>query len=214
MKKKCLQLSSIIIVLCIHSTQAVLLNSSFESVYNGITPNGYSTVDDSQSGLPNDWAWRKQGNMDGFALRGVWSTDGDRCLYMFASNTGPHFTGDYLEFYQPVDLTNISNIVLDLLCDDRAVTNSYLAIDSQKLWISPASLFSDWTIKDLNIDVSSFSGIHELSLGIEMTANISAFADGHTRYDNIRFISVPEPFSLFLLAMGGLLLRRRKNLIC
>jgi hypothetical protein len=193
---------------------ASIINGSFESETHGLMANGVSTSLHEEWGLPDAWRWRQYGATNGHGIRADyapfgnqigWSSDGNWSLYVFASSADDHSPGQYIEFYQAVDLTGQSILMFDTMLRGGAFTNAYLAIDSQKLW----SENQPGTYIDNTIDISAFSGVHDIQIGVEVFREFGDVADGWTYFDNIR--SVPEPGTLSLLALFlyGLALTRQ-----
>ncbi len=188
------------------ASAATINNPSFEDEPDGTMPNGISTSDTSTWGMPADWSWRNQGATNGHGVRFYdpvgWRSDGDWSLYVFASTAGPHVPGDYLEFYQAIDLTDVPAIAFDVNLLGGGHTNSYFAVGQSKLWVNNLG----GTHYDVVVDVSTFSGLHEIAVGVEVFEQYGCSADGWTYFDNLRI--VPEPGGLLLLAMAAA--RRRQ----
>ena len=72
-----------------------------------------------------------------------------------------------------------------------------LLIDSQKLWTENQA----GTYSDMSLDISSFSGLHEIRVGVEVFQPFGDSADGKTYFDNIRLIPVPGTPLLLLLGL-------------
>ncbi len=167
------------------SKAEAISNPSFEEEHDGTMPNGQSTAGNPDWGMPDDWVWRKVGYMNGHGVRGAtaWTTDGEWCLNSFASTEGAHEVGDYLEFYQTVDLTDITAISFDVKLYTHDYTISYFAVDSDKLWTES----TPGEYHGVTVDVSSYSGSHELVLGVEVTTAFGSggTADGRTWFDTL-----------------------------
>lgn len=192
------------------ATGSVVTNPSFENVHDGAMPYGGSTHGRDHMGMPDDWEWRVSGAMNAHGLSGT-TTDGDWFLYLFAANFGDHSIGDFLEFYQSADLTDVSFVAFDVRLQGGSHTNTYFAIDSQKLWIeNEATLSSEGTLSwtEVMIDTSSLSGFHEISIGVEVFEAFGSDPDGWTSIDNI----TPEPSTLTLLGISAGCALRRKRL--
>ncbi len=195
----------IMVLCCTIQSYGIIINHSFEFEHDDIMPNGVSTSVYSYWGMPDAWPWRNSGYTNGHGTSSDWSSDGDWALYVFASDGGNHYVGDYIEFYQSVDLTGMTELLFDVrLLFDGKYTNSYLSIDSQKLWIRNQK----GALYDVSVDISSFSGIREIELGVEVFQPFGSGADGLTYFDNIRLI--PEPSTILLFTLGAFFLRRKK----
>ena len=137
----------------------------------------------------------------------TWSSDGDWSLYLYAAlnyvDPVTHAVGDYVEFYQEVDLTGVEQLTFDVKLGGGTYTDSYFAIDGQKLWTDNVAGV-DYGVA---VDVSGYSGVHELQLGVEVFSAFGNSADGWTHFDNI----TPEPGTSSLLILGGLSLLRRRQ---
>ncbi|MHC4428517.1 MAG: hypothetical protein ACYS0D_07925, partial [Planctomycetota bacterium] len=59
----------------------------------------------------------------------------------------------------------------------------------------------------VTIDVSDFTGMHTLSLGVEVFEQFGAQADGKTHFDNLQ---IPGPGVLPLAGLFGLSVNRRR----
>lgn len=203
----------IAVVLCAASVQgSVITNPGFESEENGEMPLGMWT-DNPYFRMPEDWDWAIYGFMNGHGIHtghsSGWSSEGDWSLYMFAAedtqNPQDHFAGDFLEFHQSVDLTNIVAISFDVWLDSATHTNSYISIDSDKLWTSSEVGIYYGQI----IDTSMFSGLCELALGVEVFEDFGPEADGNTYFDNL--IAIPEPSTFLLVCLGTLGLAAKRK---
>jgi parallel beta-helix repeat protein len=175
-------------------------NSGFESEQDGLMPIGVSTSVRSTWAMPDNWAWRKLGNTNGHGIHSDdssvgWSSHADWSLYAFIS-TGSHSVGDYIEFYQDVDLTGWDELSFDIYRKGSQHVRSYVAIDSQKLWTY--ELFQRAILVGETIDVSGFSGTHEIRLGVEMTMPTGLEkARGWTYFDNLTLSSGGAMMALF-----------------
>lgn len=217
---------SIVVFWCVGTVQAsVITNPSFESGEDGLMPSGGTTEGNEGNEfyeMPDDWSWRKQGNMNGHSIHQDdvfgWSSEGDWSLYMFAASSQKdpldHFPGDYLEFYQLVDLTNIVQIEFDV----RLLPHYFTESDSSYSYVSigPTEVWSKvWSGEEVGIfpgetiDTSMLSGVHELALGVEVLESFIE-GDGYTYFDNL--IAIPEPLTFSVLCLGSLgLLAKRKR---
>jgi len=178
------------------------MNPSFEFEHGGLMPNGYDISGWDTWGMPDNWAWRNFGNTNGHgvrvdALSSGWSSDGDWSLYIFASTAGNHEPGHYIEFYQFVDLTDVDAIVFDVRLRGGIYTNSYFAVDSQKVWVHNQA---GW-LPNVIVDVGNFSGIRKIALGVEVFEAFGDTADGWTHFDNIR--AVLDPATLLGIEIVG-----------
>jgi len=200
--KNLLNVLTLIALCCPYTRAEVILNPSFEFEHGGLMPNGYDISGWVTWGMPDNWAWRNFGNTNGHgvrvdALSSGWSSDGDWSLYIFASTAGGHQPGHYIEFYQFVDLTDVDAIVFDVRLRGGIYTNSYFAVDSQKVWVHNQA---GW-LPNVIVDVGNFSGIHEIALGVEVFEAFGDTADGWTHFDNIR--AVLDPATLLGIEIIG-----------
>jgi len=179
-----------------------IVNPGFEFEHDDLMPNGFSTSFTTNWGMPDNWLWRNSGGTNAHGTTS-WSSEGDWSLYVFAS-TANHSTGDYIEFYQSVDLTDVTEILFDVYLEGGTYTNSYVAIGSEKLWIDNEA----GTLYDVSLDTSGFSGIYEIKLGVEVFESFGTTADGWTYFDNLR--AVPEPGTMLLLSLGGIFIIRKR----
>jgi hypothetical protein len=208
----------LITMMCSTMSAASIINSSFELETDGLMANGTSTALYEEWGIPDGWTWRNSGPTNGHGMRSDftgtgnqihWSSDGNWALYLFAATQPPddHFPGQFIEFYQSVDLTGQANLLFDAMLKGGTYTNSYLAIDSQKLWIDN----QPGTYLDNLIDVSGFAGVHEIQLGIEVFQTFGNSADGWTYFDNLRLIPEPDALLIVLLGLGMMVLSRQRG---
>ena len=109
---------------CASTSTGAIVNPSFESQHHGPTPNGNWTSVRETWGMPDDWPWRNDGNTNAHGIRGDdeqgWISHGDWSLYVFASTAGSHFPGHYIEFYQDVDLTGMTELLFDVYLEGGA----------------------------------------------------------------------------------------------
>ena len=172
-------------LLALPAIAQVILNPSFEEESDGLMPNGANTDGNSDWGMPDHWSWRGVGHCNGHGQRGPqgWATDGEWCLYMFAMVNYDHFQGDFLEWYQDVDLTNIDAIFFDVRLGTHNHTAAYFAVDGQALWSSS----STGEYHEVFIDVTGYNGLHEIAAGVMLLENFDGpSADGHTWWDNLQ----------------------------
>lgn len=186
-----------IVVFLDNEVKGSIVNGSFESHHWLNSPNGLPNH------MPDDWYWRNSGATNGHIDFNSWSSNGNCSLYVFASTRSNHKSGDYLEFYQNVDMTGMTELLFDIHLRGGIYTKSYFAVDSQKLWICN----QPGTFIDTTIDIKNLSGIHEVSFGVEVFQSYDARADGWTYFDNIRL--VPEPATIVLFVLGSCALRKR-----
>ena len=210
MKRRVIQIIfATIIFVWVNTSSGAIINPSFESLHEGYMPNGNYLSNTIYSGMPDDWSWRNFGATNGHVTSPLsnpidWVSDGGYSLYVFAGIGSNHSVGDFVEFYQDVDMTGMSDLLFDVHLRGGDYTNSYLAIDSQIMWINNQA----GTFIDTTIDISNFSGVHEIELGVEVFQDYGWHADGWTYFDNLRL--VPEPGTVLLFGLGGLILRRRR----
>jgi hypothetical protein len=164
-----------------------ILNPSFEEVSDGVMPNGANTDLYDWWGMPDHWTWRSQGHCNGHGIRfpnSGWVTDGDWVLYMFAMVGYQHEAGDFVEWYQIVDLTHVDAIYVDALLSTHAHTASYVAIDGQDRWSSGGP----GEYHGILVNVASDTGLHELALGVRAVEDFhgGGLADGQTHWDNLQ----------------------------
>lgn len=190
---------------------SVITNPSFESGQNGPMPlSPFTTELNDRYQMPNDWNWAVQGAMNGHGIHKNdkadgwtdedWLSEQDWALYVFAAvdNDNPqiHDTGDYVEFYQMLNLTGVDWISFDAWLLGGSYTNSYVSIDFNKVWSeNTEGIYSETII------TSTLSGVHRIALGVEAFADFGVEVDGLTYFDNL---VIPEPCTLFLLGLGGL----------
>lgn len=187
------------------SPATVITNPSFENCPIGETPTGLNWP------MPSGWNWRSVGNVNGMSYE-YWASEGDYSLYLYCQRFKVHQSGDYLEFFQPVNLTDVDSISFDVrFSSPYRYSVPYVSIDGLRLWSKTSS--SSEILKSETIDVSNLTGVREICFGLEVLKPFSypsyEWADGNTNFDNLRLI--PEPATLSLLVLGGLpLLRKRK----
>lgn len=189
---------------------AMVINGDFEDYYLGPWNNGFVGP------LPTGWDYRAQGSTNGTNTASLQCLEG-RCINLFASTAGDHFVGDYIEFYQAVDVSLIETLYVDVRNSDAPghshdFTQSYVEVDGTKIW----SEADAGNFLDVEIDLSGLTGIHEIALGVEViTAFPGGDADGHTYFDRLSTVMTPEPAPLALaaaaLALGALVRRRRSQ---
>ena len=190
------------------ASATIISNGSFEDEPDGLMPNGYSTEGHANWGMPADWPWRSAGAANAHGIHRYdavgWSSDGDWSIYMFASIASSHYKGDYVEFYQNVDLTGVTEIKFDVLLRGGEHTASYFAVGSDRLWVdsTPGVYYGQ------SVDVSSYTGLQEISFGVEVFEEFGPTLDGVTYFDNLR--AVPEPGCLLLFVAAGFVAWRRR----
>jgi len=167
-----------------------LRNASFEIEHADYMPEGGWAGPLPWRGMPNHWAWRRQGHVNGHGEALLddpdfnWVSDGDWSLYVFASIFGPHYVDDYLEFYQLADLTGARELLFDAHLKGGTCTAAYVQIDDGTSWSWKNHVAGSYY--DQVLDLTGVEGMHEIRLGVRVFADFGAFADGHTFFDNLR----------------------------
>ena len=166
---------------------AQVTNRSFEDEQDGVMPNGVSTSTNDNWGIPRNWPWRMtaNGHLNGHGVRGAqaWVTHGEWCLSVFTQANEEHSAGDFLEFYQTVDLTKVETISFNVKLATHAHTRAYFSVGGDKLWTgnTPGKEYG------LMVDVSTYDGEHEIALGVEAVEQFSGVSpgDGRTWFDDL-----------------------------
>ena len=139
--------------------------------------------------------WSRTPTRPGFALGTSedWSTEGVRSARIYGCYNQAVTAGDYMGFYQNVNLTEISSIVFDarlaafpsgLFQDFEAV----FLVEDQVLW----SQTEDGLYEDVAVDVSGFSGWCRVELRCQALVSTTHLgAAYHTQWDNLRTIEGP-----------------------
>lgn len=196
------------IVLLLASTtkaQNSISNPSFEEEHDGTTPNGESTSGNPDWGMPDDWSWTKQGNMNGHGVKGAQAhaTDGEWCLYLFALYGESHYADDYLEFRQIINLSTIKRISFDYyLGSTFEHCRAYFRVGAQILWTNNVGGSSGTA----DVDVGNIYGTTNVSLGVQVVEDyedVGPAADGRTWFDNVR---VSESRNIPTLTQYGLII--------
>lgn len=178
----------ILVTLGLAAPAQTIHNPSFELQSDGIMPNGCPTDISPLWGLPDAWNWRRQGatNGHGAMLPQGHPTDGAWSLEMFGMGGGDYVPGDFIEWYQTVDLTQVVEILFDVTLEYHSGAVSYVSVDGQELWSSN----DEGTHLDKVVDVSQLAGDHELAVGVRMTEYaFPGHAGGMTYWDNLRPIT-------------------------
>lgn len=163
--------------------QAKIANPGFESARSWYSVPRYACY---------PFYWSRSTTRPGFALgtTEAWNSEGNRSARIYGCYNQAVTAGDYMSFYQTVDLTGISSIVFDvklaafpwgLFKDFEAA----LLVEDQVLW----SRTDDGSYKDVKVDVSRFSGRCRIEL--RCTAQVSTVRLGasyHTLWDNLRTV--------------------------
>jgi hypothetical protein len=176
-------------LLALPATAQTLLNPSFEDEHDGPMPSGVDTADFILWGLPDHWEWRRVGELNGHGTRSQvdWVTDGDWSLYVFAMANRDHLEGDFLEWYQNVDLTFVQYLIFDVKLGHHGHTESYVDVDGEAVWCS------DFAAEYLGevIDLTAYAGHHDVSVGVRVSQTLyGAGADGFTWFDNLQAVVV------------------------
>jgi len=177
----------VFIALALPAGAEVIQNPSFELESDGILPNGYDTSGNSDWGLPDLWTWRDVGLCNGHGIRGYQAnpTDGQWCLYMFTMTQRTHQPGDFLEWYQDVDLTDVEQILFDVRLYNHNQTRAYFAVDGESLWTG----HEDGLHIGESVPVSQYTGVHQIAVGIVVLAQFEGVR-GSTYWDNLRTITI------------------------
>ena len=144
------------------TTAGPVTNPSFENQTHGRMPNGNYTDGHDTWGMPDDWQWRVSGSVNGhgFSATAFPASDGDWFLYLFPS-AGTHLVGDFLEFFQSVDLRDVNSLAFDTRLGGGRYSNTYFAIDTQKVWIeneaTPLAEDGSLAWMSISIDTSDLS---------------------------------------------------------
>ncbi len=176
----------------------VIPNPSFETEWAGEMPAGGWLQGPPSSGMPDFWQYRRSGGMNGLGQvyddrspAPYWVSHGDYALYLFAWVWDSHYPGDFIEFYQTVDLTDVESIWFDAFVkqNDHEST-AYFAVDGDRRW--KRDLPVSWKYLNTSVDVRDLTGTHEIALGLEVTQEFGTVADGHTFFDNLRAVGVGD----------------------
>jgi hypothetical protein len=116
--------------------------------------------------------------------------------------------GEYLSVYQPVDLTEQTEVLFDTMLFSPVDWNNFVeaqfAVDNVVLWTEDAA----GTYLDKSVDISGLTGIHNIELRM-MVVESGAFDSQWILWDNVRII--PEPTTLILILGSLPLLRKRAS---
>lgn len=187
---------------------AAIVNPSFEDSPDGTGLTGWSFL---SAGLFS-------GDQDAeFVTQGAWNGRiFSRCAGDVSCSTS-FSAGEFGSFTQTIDLSQVDSLRVDLNTRQSGVAGvgswdgrfeASVLIDSTSIWSSTtaASLF------DLNFDTSLLAGLHDLEFRVEVLVDVgSAGASNHFNFDNLRTLSVPEPSTAMLMALGlGVVALRRR----
>lgn len=183
-------------LLLVGSAQAVVL--TFDSAAVPVM-----SVDNSSGGTPV-LTWNGSGYYDFLGGAGEW--DGVGWDYAYGDVLGKNFTADVK-----------GNFTGDANLQGLAVVVSRIDPDGNyQAWISKPGAFdlhnlADWTTVTLAIAPSNFDGwFGSFDTVFGDVQNIYLYETGsNISFDNVGF--TPEPMTLTLLAMGGLLIARRRR---
>ena len=164
-------------------------NPSFEVETAGYMPTGGWLSGPPYAGMPALWQWRGSGAVNGHGAALIdspatyWVSDGDWALYLFAYRFDYHYPGDYLEFYQSIDMTETRAIWFDAYIRQNVYSNvAYVDIDGKRRWRTSSTGERLFQV----IDLRELTGVHEIAFGLEVTLEYGLIPDGFTFFDNLR----------------------------
>jgi len=173
-------------LLCASLCQAKVANPGFENARSKYSLPYYACY---------PYSWSRTAARPGFALGTTedWSSEGVRSARIYGCYNQAVIAGDYMSFYQTVDLTGISTIVFDaklaafpwgLFKNFEAV----LLVQDQVVW----SQTEDGFYKDVQVDVSGFSGWCRIELRCEALVTTPRLgASYHVLWDHLRTVEGP-----------------------
>ncbi|MBN2129952.1 MAG: hypothetical protein JW741_10665 [Sedimentisphaerales bacterium] len=154
----------------------------------------------SKYSLPYDacypYSWSRTATRPGFALGTTedWNSEGLRSARIYGCYNQAVSAGDYMSFYQTVDLTGIRTLVFDaklaaypwgLFKNFEAV----LLVEDRVVW----SQTEDGYYKDVQVDVSRFSGWCRIELRCQALVSASRLdASYHALWDHLRAVEGPS----------------------
>ena len=134
---------------------------------------------------------------------------GDALSIVGDSNNDHYFLIEFDSAWQDVELslatrgtgTGYNTHILDYSTDNGA---TWTNLESHA-----ANMSSTWAVHTVNFgNVFQYTSGHESNL-IRLTVTGCTSGSGNNRFDNVLLTGVPEPASLLLLGLAGLMIRRR-----
>jgi len=155
-------------------------------------------VADPSFEFDDGWAVHATSNMFiGVCSRdNAWASDGNWSICINFDFSKFYFYDDFARIYQTVDLTGVDTILFDYACAGYCnLALLSFEVDGIGLWNRNGPEPNDiQPVYDVSLDVSSYSGPHELSLKAE-SENYGWF-DAYIFWDNLRtYRTIPEEVS-------------------
>jgi len=173
----------LVALLCASLCQAKIANPGFENARSKYSLPYYACY---------PYSWSRTAARPGFGLGTTedWNSEGVRSARIYGCFNQAVAAGDYMSFYQTVDLTGISTIVFDakLAAFPWGLFKNFeaaLLVQDQVVW----SQTEDGYYKDVQVDVSRFSGWCRIELRCQALVSTSRLdASYHALWDNLRTV--------------------------